>query len=89
MVGRSVFDLENTVVFSPSTTRTVLREHRRVTVLQTTQARQQMVITSNPVFDKEGNIKPVASNLRDVTEILDLKQSSPSWSRCWRSTGRK
>lgn len=74
MLGRSVFELESMGIFSPSTTRTVLGERRRVTVLQTTQAGKKVVVTSNPVFDADGKIKLVVSNARDVTEILDLKQ---------------
>lgn len=74
MLGRNVLDLEREGVFKPSTTRRVLSERRRVTVLQTTQIGKTVIVTSNPVLDDAGNVELIVSNVRDVTEILQLKQ---------------
>jgi PAS domain S-box-containing protein len=74
LIGKSVNDLEQQGFFSPNVTSQALREKRRVTSLQRTKGGQELIVTSNPVFDNQGNIILVVTNSRDVTELSNLKK---------------
>lgn len=74
IIGKHVSELEKDGLFSPSITPQVLKEKKRVTLMQTTKNRQKIIVTANPVFDEKGNIIRVVTNSRDITELVNLKQ---------------
>ncbi|MBS4026949.1 MAG: sigma 54-interacting transcriptional regulator [Clostridia bacterium] len=74
IVGKHVSELEEQGFFSPSVTPMVIKERKRVTSIQTTKAGQTLIVTANPVFDKQGNIIRIVTNSRDITELTSLRQ---------------
>ncbi|MCL6633410.1 MAG: sigma 54-interacting transcriptional regulator [Alicyclobacillus herbarius] len=79
LIGMSVYELERTGVFYPSVTSMVLREKKRLSVLQTTRSGRRLMASANPVFDEHGNIVQVVTNAKDVTD-LDLTPLMPETS---------
>ncbi|WP_067933320.1 sigma-54 interaction domain-containing protein [Alicyclobacillus kakegawensis] len=77
LIGQSVYELEQAGVFYPSVTSMVLREKKRVSVLQTTRSGRRLMASANPVFDADGNITQVVTSAKDVTE-LDLTPWIPN-----------
>ena len=74
LVGRHVDELESLGFFSPSVTLMALKEKARVTAVQDTKSGRKIIATANPVFDREGRIKLVITNSRDITELLNLRE---------------
>lgn len=71
--GKTVKNLEEANLYSPSIVRLVLQEKRPLTMLQGRGA-IQFITTSTPVFDKDGNIFRVVSNARLVDELIMLNE---------------
>ncbi len=70
VIGRRVQDLMADGVYTNAVTPEVLRLKRRVdSVGQSTRNGVRMLITGNPIFDQNGNIKLVAIIEREITEI--------------------
>ena len=70
VVGRYVQDLLDEGVYSNAVTPEVLRLKKRVdSVGQSTRNGARMLITGNPIFDRNGNIKLVAVIEREITDI--------------------
>lgn len=72
-LGRHVRDIENEGLVSESVSHLVLRKKELVTIIQESKAGKTVLSTGNPVFDKKGNIFRVVSNVRDITELNQLK----------------
>lgn len=79
VVGRHVSELVAEGYFEPSATLEVLKHRAAVSVIQTSREGRQVLVTGNPVFDENGNIRLVVINARDLTKIMklqaDLKES--------------
>lgn len=78
VVGRSVLELEREGAFYPSVSAMVMREQRRLTILQTTRNGRRLVITGNPVFDEDGRLLRVISNAKDIKEMAFLQEARPT-----------
>lgn len=74
MIGRSVLELEKEGYFSPSVTKMVFKEKKRVTIMQKTKSGKQLIVTGNPIFDENGEIIRVVVNSRDISELLNLRK---------------
>jgi len=75
MVGHNVEDLvRERGIVSESVSALVLKEKKPVTIIQRTLAGQTALTTGTPVFDRKGQIFRVVSNVRDITELMQLKQ---------------
>ena len=65
--------------FEPSATLEALKHRAAVSVIQTSREGRQVLVTGNPVFDENGDIRLVVINARDLTTIMklqaDLKES--------------
>jgi len=72
LIGRSVYELEEAKVFSPSITVQVLKEKRCLQSMQKTQTGRHVMATGIPVF-LNGRIERVTSFSHDVTEIQQLR----------------
>lgn len=73
LIGRSVFELDEEQIFSPSVTVRVLRHRKEVQVMQKTKTGKLVMATGFPVFDEQGEIVRVISISHDLTEIEQLK----------------
>jgi len=52
----------------------VMKEKKKVTIVQKTNVGRELLITGNPIFDKDGNILLIIENARDISEIRDLQK---------------
>ena len=73
-VGRNMRDLVAEGYFSRSGTLLALEKKCAVTVPLHARAGKNALVTSTPIFDSEGNIALVVTNVRDMTELMDLEE---------------
>jgi PAS domain S-box-containing protein len=73
-VGKNVIDLEQAGIFSPSVTAKVLKEKKRVSIIQKTNTDKVLIVTGHPVFDKDNELISVISMAKDITEMHRLKE---------------
>lgn len=74
LIGEKTAELEKKGVIFPSVTNLVLREKRRVTVIQETKLGKKLLTTGNPIFNEHGEITLIMINARDFTELNRLSQ---------------
>lgn len=70
LIGKRVNELEQEGVFTPSVTPLVLKEKKRITIIQETRTGRKIIVTGNPVFDAKGKVVFIVYNSRDITELL-------------------
>lgn len=74
VVGRSVYELEEEGVFTPSIIAKVLEKKEKITMQQRNRTARRIVVTATPVFDEKGKIQLVVSFSRDITEMVELQR---------------
>ncbi|WP_226671783.1 sigma-54 interaction domain-containing protein [Rossellomorea aquimaris] len=74
MVGKSVYDLEKEGIFTPLLTPLVLKEKKKITLVQTSKEGKKLLVTGIPVFHEDGELVRVVSYSHDVTELLNMKK---------------
>ncbi len=72
-VGRNMADLVREGVFSQSGTLLALERRATASIQVVSKAGKTALVTSNPIFDEDGNIILVVTNVRDITELNDLQ----------------
>jgi PAS domain S-box-containing protein len=73
-VGRNMKDLVNEGYFSGSGTLLALEKRERATITLVTRTGKEVLVTSTPIFDDQGNIMLVVTNVRDITELNELER---------------
>lgn len=73
-VGKNMKDLVAEGVFSRSGTLVALETGTRATISLTSSTGKEALVTSNPIYDEEGNIIMVVTNVRDITELNNLQR---------------
>ena len=73
LLGRNMQDLVNERVFDHSVTLEVLKQGAQVTLMQNIKGNKQVMVTGTPIFDEEGHIALVVTNVRDMTALNDLR----------------
>ncbi|MPM28972.1 Anaerobic nitric oxide reductase transcription regulator NorR [bioreactor metagenome] len=74
VIGRNMRDMVSAGTVSRSGTLTALERRAAITIDQTFKTGRQAIITSTPIFDNADNIVMVVTNVRDMSEIYDLKE---------------
>ena len=74
LLGRNMEDLVNEKIISQSGSLIVKESKQPVTLQQYFKTKKQALITSSPIFDKSGNLIMIVTNVRDLTEIYNLKR---------------
>ncbi len=74
LIGRNMKDLVQEGYISQSATLLVLGNRRINTIEQDFRTGKKALVTSTPVFDQEGNITMVVTNVRDITELYELRE---------------
>ncbi|KOA20362.1 transcriptional regulatory protein ZraR [Clostridium homopropionicum DSM 5847] len=74
MLNRNMHDLVKEGYVSKSGTLIVLKTKKSATIIQDFKSGKRVLISSNPIFDKYGNITMVVTNVRDVTELYELEE---------------
>lgn len=72
LIGKSMKWLIENNYFSESTTLTVIETKKPVTILQTLKNGKKILCTGNPIFDDLGNLTKVVTNVRDISELMDI-----------------
>ena len=72
--GKNMRELVRGGTINQSVTLEVLEKRRRVTIMQEFKNGRTAIVTGNPVFDEEGRIVLVVSNVRDITELSELRE---------------
>lgn len=74
LFGKSVDFLEKMDIFSPSVTKLVLEEKKKMQVIQETKTNRLVMATAIPIWNEAGDIVRVISFSHDLTEIQQLKE---------------
>jgi PAS domain S-box-containing protein len=74
ILGRNMNDLVKEGYFDESVSVRVLQEKKAVTIRQTLKSGKNILVTGNPIFDEKGTIKMIVTNVRDMTELVELQQ---------------
>ena len=74
VIGEHMQDLQDRGVISKSVSLIVLEKREPVTIMQKIKDEKDVIVTGNPIFDEEGNIIRVVTNVRDITELNNLKK---------------
>lgn len=73
-VGRNMADLVKAGVFSRSGTLAALETGETATLTLTASTGKEALVTSTPIYDENGNIILVVTNVRDITELNELQR---------------
>lgn len=73
-VGRNMAELVEEGYFTRSGTLLVLERRHSVTIPLQSKTGKNALVTSNPIFDEDGNIILVVTNVRDLTDLIDLER---------------
>lgn len=73
-IGRSVDELEEEGLFVPSAAKKAIASKEIVTVSSITDLGKEIVTTATPVMNEQGEIEKVVCNIRDLTELSQLKK---------------
>lgn len=74
LIGRNMKDLVNEGYISRSATLLVLQDRKVITIEQNFKTGKKALVTSTPVFSCAGDITMVVTNVRDITELYELKE---------------
>jgi PAS domain S-box-containing protein len=74
VVGRTMTSLVAAGVYSRSVSMMVIEEKKPVTIAQSVNTSRDVLVTGNPIFDSQGDIFRIVTNVRDITELNDLRQ---------------
>ncbi|KKI89826.1 Fis family transcriptional regulator [Bacillus sp. SA1-12] len=73
LLGKNLLDLEDKGLFTPSVTRLVIEQKKKVSVFQETKGGKKILAVGNPVFNENGEIERIIIASRDITETTKLK----------------
>ncbi|RST77358.1 PAS domain S-box protein [Siminovitchia acidinfaciens] len=78
VIGIPLEHLVETGYFSDSVTMKVIQTKKPTTIIQKMKSGKQAMMTGSPVFDENGQLYQVIINIRDITELHQLKESLES-----------
>lgn len=74
IIGQNVSELEAEKIYYPSVVKLAIKEKRKLTMLQWSGTGVNVIVTSTPIFDEDGNIARVVTNGRLVKELVLLNE---------------
>jgi PAS domain S-box-containing protein len=74
MLGKNMRYLEDNNYISRSGTLMVLKSGENVTIEQKFKTGKTVLVSSSPIFNKDGIITMVVTNVRNITELYELKE---------------
>lgn len=74
LMDRNMKELVASNIISKSGSIMAIKQRRTVTLHQEFKTGKKALISSTPVFDKDGNIIMVVTNVRDLTEMYQLRE---------------
>ena len=73
LLGCTTRKLVRDGVYDHSVTLDVLEKGRSVTIMQNIRGEKQVMVTGTPIFDEDGKVALVVTNVRDITELNQLR----------------
>lgn len=73
VLGKNMADLVRNKLISESGSPQVIKTKQPVTLQQCFRSGKEALVTSSPIFDADGNFIMIVTNVRDLTEIYNLK----------------
>ena len=73
LIGKNMKSLVEDHVFDHSVTLEVLHKKEPITMVQKVTGGKQLIVTGTPVFSDDGQISVVVTNVRDISELIDLR----------------
>jgi PAS domain S-box-containing protein/TyrR family helix-turn-helix protein len=74
VMGRTMHELVKAGLYDRSVTSMVMEERKPITITQEVKTGKTVLVTGNPIFDEQGELFRVVTNVRDITELNNLKQ---------------
>lgn len=74
VLGKTMRELVDAGVYSQSVSLLVLEEKKPVTITQKVITGKSVLVTGNPIFDQNDKIFRVVTNVRDITELNELRR---------------
>lgn len=74
MLGKNMKLIEKNGYISKSATLMVIKSKKSITIEQKFKTGKKVLVSSNPVFNNKDEITMVVTNVRDITELYELKQ---------------
>lgn len=75
ILGKSITVLVDQGIISQACTMLVLERKEVTTIQQKLASGKVILVTGTPIFDENGQIEMVVNNVRDVTELLELREA--------------
>ncbi len=75
ILGKSINVLVEKGIISQACTMLVLERKEVTTIQQKLAGGKVILVTGTPIFDEQGDIEMVVNNVRDVTELLELREA--------------
>lgn len=73
LIGKTMQELVADGMFDYSVTLEVLAKRRQVNMLQHVRGGKQVMVTGTPIFSEDGEIVLIVTNVRDITELNQLR----------------
>lgn len=73
VLGRDLKSLVEEGYYDESVTLLVMERLETVTINQTINHNHKVLVTGTPIFDEKGNLFRVVTNVRDITELVNLQ----------------
>jgi len=73
VVGRNMRDLVKSGAIDRSVSLEVIEKKESITLMQELRSGKKILVTGNPLFDEKDEIALVVTSVRDITELVDLK----------------
>lgn len=74
LIGKNIKDIVDQGLISESITSKVLERKERITIKQTISTGKEILVTGNPIFNNQGEIIRVVTNVRDMSELNVLQE---------------
>jgi len=74
IIGKDMRQLVEEKYYDQSVTLLVMEKGERITINQTVKGDRRLLVTGNPIFDEDGKLFRVVTNVRDITELSNLQE---------------
>lgn len=81
VLNNSVDEMAKKGFFKPVTYKSVMEKLSPVTIIQQIKDGKKVICTGNPVFDDNGDLYEIIVNVRDITELNEIKREIERYQR--------
>ncbi len=75
ILGRNIYELEKSGIFSPSVARLVLEQNDSVNIMHSNRYGKNLLTTGIPIYDDNNEIAKIVSTSSDITDLVGLKNT--------------